>query len=177
MGKTAVFVLAILQRLEPQKAPGKPQVIVICHARELAFQICKEFERFSKHLDGIVVRAFYGGVPVQNDLEVLRRVKPNIIVGTPGRLRDLVDRETQGSRNRGEVDFLDVSNVSFFVIDECDRVLQSSTSTTSSRSMTFFSDWLMCFESVIVLHFIKLSGMKNNYYYSSLIIFLFLSEK
>jgi superfamily II DNA/RNA helicase len=141
MGKTAVFVLAILQRLDPNKAPGKPQVVVICHARELAFQICKEFERFSKHLEGVVVRSFYGGVNPSIDLEVLRNDKPNIVVGTPGRLRDLVDRETT---SRGG-DYLDVSNVGFFVIDECDRVLQSSTSSTSGRSMTLIFGWALLY--------------------------------
>jgi superfamily II DNA/RNA helicase len=53
MGKTAVFVLATLQQLEP--VDGQVSVIVMCHTRELAFQISKEYERFSKYLSGIKV--------------------------------------------------------------------------------------------------------------------------
>ena len=53
MGKTAVFVLATLQQLEP--VDGQVSVIVMCHTRELAFQISKEYERFSKYMSGIKV--------------------------------------------------------------------------------------------------------------------------
>ncbi len=48
MGKTAVFVLATLQQLEP--VDGQVSVLVMCHTRELAFQISKEYERFSKYM-------------------------------------------------------------------------------------------------------------------------------
>ena len=54
MGKTAVFVLATLQQIEPQD--GQVSVLVMCHTRELAFQISKEYERFSKYMSGIKVR-------------------------------------------------------------------------------------------------------------------------
>ena len=54
MGKTAVFVLATLQQLEP--VDGNVSVIVMCHTRELAFQISKEYERFSKYMEAIKVR-------------------------------------------------------------------------------------------------------------------------
>ena len=53
MGKTAVFVLATLQQLEP--VDGNVSVIVMCHTRELAFQISKEYERFSKYMDSMKV--------------------------------------------------------------------------------------------------------------------------
>jgi len=59
MGKTAVFVLATLQRLEA--VPGEVHVVVLCHTRELAFQIQKEYERFSKYLPEVKSRVFYGG--------------------------------------------------------------------------------------------------------------------
>jgi ATP-dependent RNA helicase UAP56/SUB2 len=61
MGKTAVFVLATLQRLEP--VAGQVHVVVLCHTRELAFQIQKEYERFSKYLPDVKSRVFYGGAP------------------------------------------------------------------------------------------------------------------
>eukprot|EP00058_Branchiostoma_floridae_P014625 XP_002600113.1 hypothetical protein BRAFLDRAFT_57173 [Branchiostoma floridae] len=54
MGKTAVFVLATLQQIEP--VDGQVAVLVMCHTRELAFQISKEYERFSKYMPTIKVR-------------------------------------------------------------------------------------------------------------------------
>ena len=54
MGKTAVFVLATLQQIEP--VDGQVSVLVMCHTRELAFQISNEYERFSKFLNTIKVR-------------------------------------------------------------------------------------------------------------------------
>ena len=56
MGKTAVFVLATMQQLEPVE--GQVSVLVMCHTRELAFQISKEYERFSKYMTGIKVIIF-----------------------------------------------------------------------------------------------------------------------
>ena len=53
MGKTAVFVLATLQQLEP--VDGQVSVLVMCHTRELAFQISKEYERFSKYMPAVKV--------------------------------------------------------------------------------------------------------------------------
>ena len=57
--KTAVFVLATLNQLVP--VDGEVSVIVLCHARELAFQIGKEYDRFSKYLPGIKTAVLYGG--------------------------------------------------------------------------------------------------------------------
>ena len=56
MGKTAVFVLATLQQLEP--VDGNISVLVMCHTRELAFQISKEYERFSKYMPTVKVSCF-----------------------------------------------------------------------------------------------------------------------
>jgi ATP-dependent RNA helicase UAP56/SUB2 len=78
----------------------------------LAFQIQKEYERFSKYLPDIKSRVFYGGVNVKTDLEALKVEVPNIVVGTPGRIMDLSNRKA-----------LDLSHVKHFVLDECDRML------------------------------------------------------
>lgn len=59
MGKTAVFVLATLHQLQP--TDGEVHVLVLCHTRELAFQIQREYERFSKYLPDVKSRVFYGG--------------------------------------------------------------------------------------------------------------------
>ncbi|GLT71723.1 hypothetical protein SLA2020_437210 [Shorea laevis] len=63
MGKTAVFVLSTLQQIEP--VSGQVAALVLCHTRELAYQICHEFERFSTYLPDIKVAVFYGGVNIK----------------------------------------------------------------------------------------------------------------
>jgi superfamily II DNA/RNA helicase len=70
MGKTAVFVIAALQQIKP--VDGEVAVLVVCHARELAFQISREFERFSKYLTPAVsVVHFFGGTAVTEDQKKL----------------------------------------------------------------------------------------------------------
>ncbi|EDQ89444.1 uncharacterized protein MONBRDRAFT_36918 [Monosiga brevicollis MX1] len=111
MGKTAVFVISTLQQLEREE--GKVNVLVSCHTRELAYQIAREYERFSKFFDPVPKTAvFYGGTPIGKDEKVLRDDVPNIVVGTPGRLKALV--------NSGA---LKLSNVKHFILDECDKML------------------------------------------------------
>uniref|UniRef100_A0A915JTW5 Helicase ATP-binding domain-containing protein n=1 Tax=Romanomermis culicivorax TaxID=13658 RepID=A0A915JTW5_ROMCU len=110
MGKTAVFVLATLQQLEP--IDGQVSCLVMCHTRELAFQISKEYERFSKYLPGVKVSVFFGGMNVKKDEETLKSNTPHIVVGTPGRILGL-------ARSRA----LNLKNVKFFILDECDKML------------------------------------------------------
>lgn len=117
MGKTAVFVISILQQLEPQE--GKVSVLVLCHTRELAFQIAREFERFSKYLE-VNTKVFYGGVPVREHKELLK-APPHIVIGTPGRILQLAQEKS-----------LDLKNLKYFVMDECDQLLdQEGTEPTS----------------------------------------------
>jgi len=111
MGKTAVFVLATLQQLDP--VDGQVSVMVMCHTRELAFQISKEYERFSKYMSTIKVAVFFGGLNITNDEKVLRTNTPHIVVGTPGRILALV---------RGKK--LNLKHVKHFILDECDKMLE-----------------------------------------------------
>ncbi|KAF0302600.1 Spliceosome RNA helicase Ddx39b [Amphibalanus amphitrite] len=111
MGKTAVFVLACLQQLE--MVDDQVSVLVMCHTRELAFQISKEFERFSKYMSTVKVAVFFGGMPIQNDEKVLKDKCPHIVVGTPGRLLALVRTKK-----------LNLKNLKHFVLDECDKMLE-----------------------------------------------------
>jgi ATP-dependent RNA helicase UAP56/SUB2 len=112
LGKTAVFVLTTLQQVEP--VAGECSVLVMCHTRELAYQIRNEYNRFSKYLPEIKTGVFYGGTPMQKDMEILsnKETHPHIIVGTPGRLNALV-REKK----------LRLANIKAFVLDECDKML------------------------------------------------------
>jgi ATP-dependent RNA helicase UAP56/SUB2 len=112
MGKTAVFVIAVLQQLDP--VPGETQCVVLCHTRELAYQISNEFIRFSKHMKDVKTMVFYGGINRTVHREQLKHEKPNIIVGTPGRVLELANDK-----------FLDLSKVKHFILDECDKMLES----------------------------------------------------
>ena len=112
MGKTAVFVLATLQQLEP--VDGQISVIVMCHTRELAFQISKEYERFSKYMSTIKVGVFFGGLSIAKDEEVLKSNCPHIVVGTPGRILALVKSKK-----------LNLKHLKHFILDECDKMLEA----------------------------------------------------
>lgn len=114
LGKTAVFVLSSLQQLEP--VDGEVSVLVICHTRELAYQIRNEYTRFSKYTPEVRTNVFYGGVGIKNDIEILsnKETCPHIVVATPGRLKALVSEK-----------HLRVNNLKCFIIDECDKVLES----------------------------------------------------
>merc|ERR1719334_967362 len=111
MGKTAVFVLATLQQIEP--VDGQVSVLVMCHTRELAFQISKEYERFSKFLPTIKVGVFFGGMAIAKDEQILKNNCPHVVVGTPGRILALVKSKK-----------LPLKNLKHFVLDECDKMLE-----------------------------------------------------
>eukprot|EP01101_Sappina_pedata_P006253 TRINITY_DN306_c0_g1_i1.p2 TRINITY_DN306_c0_g1~~TRINITY_DN306_c0_g1_i1.p2 ORF type:complete len:446 (-),score=246.88 TRINITY_DN306_c0_g1_i1:114-1430(-) len=112
MGKTAVFVFAVLQQIEIS-VPSKVSTIILCHARELAYQIRAEFDRFKKYLPQIKTQVIYGGVPITEQRDILKGENcPHVIIGTPGRVLGLIKEKS-----------LDLSNVKHFVLDECDRML------------------------------------------------------
>ena len=90
--------------------------MVMCHTRELAFQIKKEYDRFTKYMnkDKVSVDVLYGGQSIQSQIKQLKKKQPTIVVGTPGRILALV---------RGK--HLDTSNLRHFVLDECDKMLEA----------------------------------------------------
>jgi ATP-dependent RNA helicase UAP56/SUB2 len=109
--KTAAFVLATLQQLEPTK--NQVYLLVMCHTRDLAFLINKEYERFSKYMPQKKVGVFFGGLPIQKGKEVLNTSCPNIVVGATGRILALVL-----SKN------LNLKHLKHFILDECDKMLE-----------------------------------------------------
>jgi len=111
MGKTAVFVLATLQQIDP--VDGEVSALVMCHTRELAYQIAKEYERFSKYMSSVKVGVFFGGMNISKDEETLKKNCPHIVVGTPGRILALVKSKK-----------LNLKNLKHFVLDECDKMLE-----------------------------------------------------
>jgi ATP-dependent RNA helicase UAP56/SUB2 len=112
MGKTAVFVLTTLNRLVEAKETAEVSCIVLAHTRELAFQIAKEFDRFSVNLN-YKTMAIIGGENLNDQMKKLKEEKPQIVVATPGRLLALIKK-----------DVLETKNVKIFIIDECDKMLK-----------------------------------------------------
>merc|ERR1711962_1422420 len=114
-GKTLGFALPIIEavqsvRREPTKIfPRPPQVIALAPTRELAIQIAKEFDKFAARQT--VVSCFYGGVSIQGQTRDLYK-GIDILVGTPGRIKDHL--------NRGQLNFSTVKHV---ILDEADRML------------------------------------------------------
>jgi ATP-dependent RNA helicase UAP56/SUB2 len=89
-------------------------VLVLCHARELAFQISKEYERFSKYMNTSKIAVFFGGMPIKKDEQTLKNNCPHIVVGTPGRILAL-----------GKAKILNLKHLKHFILDECDKMLEA----------------------------------------------------
>lgn len=108
-GKTAAFCLPLLQQINP--ASRDLQAIILCPTRELGQQTAKQLELFSKYISGMAVRAVYGGLAIEKQLDGLR-YPAQIIVATPGRLIDLIDKRV-----------LDFEKITHFILDEADEML------------------------------------------------------
>ena len=108
-------MLSVLQQLDIKAGADYPgvQTVVLCHTRELAFQICHEFDRFKKYLPQVKTAVFYGGIPVDKNIATIKEEKPHVVIGTPGRMLALVDQK-----------HLDLSKLKQFVLDECDKMLE-----------------------------------------------------
>jgi len=113
MGKTAVFVLSVLQQIN-LKGVDETLCLVLVHTRELAFQIREEFDRFKKYMPDVKTKVLYGGVSVLLDKKDIRTTVPHIVIGTPGRTLQLA-REN----------FLKLNTIKHFVLDECDKMLEA----------------------------------------------------
>jgi ATP-dependent RNA helicase DeaD len=108
-GKTAAFGIPVVEKTDVGK--GVIQTLVLVPTRELALQVAKEIKDLGKYR-GVRVLAVYGGKPVAKQVELLQRLKPHVVVGTPGRVKDLLERG-----------ILNLNEVSTFVLDEADRML------------------------------------------------------
>ncbi|HYV13231.1 MAG TPA: DEAD/DEAH box helicase [Pyrinomonadaceae bacterium] len=108
-GKTAAFLLPVIQNLSTKKRPGI-RVLVLAPTRELALQIQKNYQELN-HLKGNESVLVIGGANIKAQITALRR-KATIVIATPGRLLDLTER-----------DELDLSTIEVLVLDEADRML------------------------------------------------------
>ncbi|MEN9947008.1 MAG: hypothetical protein RLZZ293_1394 [Pseudomonadota bacterium] len=131
-GKTAAFSIPIIETIS---TGSHVKAIVLTPTRELAIQVCEEMYSLIGKRD-IRVSAVYGGASIEQQIRNIKRGS-DIIVGTPGRVMDLLDRKV-----------LDLSNIEFFVLDEADEMLnmgfvedieQILKTTNQQKKMLFFS--------------------------------------
>ena len=108
-GKTAAFVIPLLQRIDTSRREA--QALVLSPTRELCLQITDDIRDFAKYMDGVHVEAVYGGASIEPQMRALKK-GVQIIVATPGRLVDL--------KNRGVADLTSVRHI---VLDEADEML------------------------------------------------------
>ena len=108
-GKTAAFCLPILQTIDPKLA--KIQALVLVPTRELGQQVAREFFLFSKHMPRVFAEAVYGGTPIEDQIQKLKRAT-HVVVATPGRLLDLLDRNA-----------LSLQDLKYLVLDEADEMI------------------------------------------------------
>src|SRR6478672_4472415 len=108
-GKTAAFGLPLLQLLHVEQR--FPQALVVCPTRELCLQIVSEMELFKKFMPGVQVLAVYGGSSIGQQIRELRR-GVQVVVATPGRLIDLIERKA-----------IDLEQIKYVILDEADEML------------------------------------------------------
>jgi len=108
-GKTGAFGLPLLQRID--KSILQPQAVVLCPTRELCIQITGDIKQFSRHMEGVHTVAVYGGASIVTQMQQIKR-GAHIIVATPGRLIDLLQRKV-----------VKMAQVSVAVLDEADEML------------------------------------------------------
>ncbi len=108
-GKTAAFGLPLLQKTNTKE--NVPQALILCPTRELCLQIASDLADYSKYIENLRVLPVYGGSSIESQIKSLKR-GVQIIVATPGRLIDLINRKT-----------VDLANVKNVVLDEADEML------------------------------------------------------
>ncbi len=108
-GKTAAFGLPVLQKINTKE--NVPQALILCPTRELCLQIAGDLADYSKYIDNLRVLPVYGGSSIESQIKSLKR-GVQIIVATPGRLIDLINRKT-----------VNLEKVRYVVLDEADEML------------------------------------------------------
>ncbi len=108
-GKTAAFGLPLLHHMDV--AQKHVQALVLSPTRELCMQIQEEFKKYGQHMRGLKTTAVYGGVPIGGQIRELKG-NPQVIVATPGRLIDLLERKA-----------ISLDQVQYIVLDEADEML------------------------------------------------------
>jgi len=108
-GKTCAFGIPIIEKTDPELK--QPQALILAPTRELATQICEDLKDLAHFKPGIRVMAAYGGQPIQKQIDALAK-NPQVIVATPGRLMDHMNRKT-----------IRLNHIRIVVLDEADEML------------------------------------------------------
>ena len=108
-GKTAAFGLPVLQKINVKNR--QPQALILCPTRELCLQIAGDISDYSKYIDGLSVLPVYGGSSIESQINTLKK-GVHIVVATPGRLVDLINRKT-----------VKLSGIQNVILDEADEML------------------------------------------------------
>ena len=109
-GKTAAFGLPLLQAIDTSN--DNTQAIILCPTRELGQQIATQMQEFAKYLSRVKIEVVYGGASIVNQIKAIRK-GVHIIVATPGRLIDLLERKV-----------VRLEKIKYFILDEADEMLQ-----------------------------------------------------
>lgn len=108
-GKTAAFGLPLIEMLDFNSR--ETQALILCPTRELCMQITRDLQAYSKYTNGAHIVAIYGGASIDGQIRDVRK-GPQIIVGTPGRMVDMIERGV-----------INLSPIQFVVLDEADEML------------------------------------------------------
>ena len=108
-GKTAAFGLPLLELLDFEE--NYPQALILCPTRELCMQITNDIKTYAKNVKNVHAVAVYGGANISDQLRQIKR-GVQIVVATPGRMLDIINRKA-----------IDFSNVNYVVLDEADEML------------------------------------------------------
>lgn len=131
-GKTYTFGAPLLSRIDPSE--GKIQAVILVPTRELCEQVGNELITLGKHIEGLKIKAIYGGVPLKNQVHDLSN-GVQVVVATPGRLMDLVNRN-----------IVYLSTLKFLILDEADEMLlrgfQTDIDNILATSNRNYSTWL-----------------------------------
>lgn len=133
-GKTAAFTLPILEGIDYNS--DQVQALILCPTRELVVQVKREVDKIGKYVPGLKTVSVYGGEPISKQIGFLKR-KPQVIIGTPGRLIDHINRK-----------LIRLQNIKYLVLDEADEMLKMGfkedielilSSTNPARQTVLFS--------------------------------------
>jgi len=124
-GKTAAYGIPLLSKIDAKKKVV--QALVLCPTRELGQQVAKQLFKFTKYTAKIFTEAVYGGPQIERQINALQRTT-HVVVATPGRLIDLVERKA-----------VDLSNVKTIVLDEADEMLSMGFKADLDKILGFLS--------------------------------------
>lgn len=130
-GKTGAFTISALNAidLKTPEAQMRTQVVIIAPTHELALQIANVNRSIGVMMEGLIVKTLIGGTPVNDDIQEITKTPPHIVVGTTGRILDMIQRR-----------HLNVDHVKLFILDEADEMLSRGFKTKIQDIFEYFNN-------------------------------------